>query len=355
MTKFSRRNLLKMLSAAPLAGGVGINLSACGGPSKDRINIYTWDTYTGENTVDDFEAATQSSVNLSYFANNDELFAKMRVGNPGFDLIVPSNDFVERLIAADLLEKLDHSKIPNLKNIAPEFMDVPYDPGRQYSVPYTWLITGLGYRKSKVDSVPDSWKWVFDSDRYKGRIGLLGEASELFELAIKYQGHSVNDTDPDVIESAADMLMRQKPNIAMFHDDNGQDALLAGDVDIVIEYNGDIAQVMQEDDDIDFVVPKEGSILASDGFCIPKGARNPDLAHQFINFILDAKNGAHIAETIQYPTPNEAALALMPNSYRDNKAIFPPQDVLSVSEYVRDPGMEVNRIFSEYLTRIRSA
>lgn len=355
MSKFNRRNIIKMLSGAPLGASLGVSLSACSPDSREKLNFYTWDTYIGENTIDDFEALTSARVNMSYFANNDELFAKMRMGNPGYDLIVPSNDLVERLREAELLDEIDHSKLPNLGNISPDFLDTSFDPGNKFSVPYTWGVTGVGYRKSRVDGVPDSWKWLYESDRYKGKIGLVGEASELFQLGMKYLGKPLNNTDRADIEHITEMLMAQKPNIAMFHDDNGQDALLAGDVDIVMEYNGDIAQIMEEDDDIGFVVPKEGSVVASDGFSIPKGAPNPDLAHAFINFVLDAENGAHIAETILYPTPNVEAMKLMPPSYSENPAVFPPSEVLSTCEYATDPGIEVNQIFDEAFSRIRSA
>jgi len=350
-----RRDFLKMLSTASLGAAIGISLEGCSSGGGNRLNFYTWDTYIGENTIGDFEAATNASVNLSYFANNDELFAKIRGGNPGYDLIVPSNDFVERMVEGDLLQPVDHAKLPNLPNIAPEFMDVSYDPGRRYSIPYTWLVTGLGYRQSAMQGVPDSWRWVLDSDRYAGRIGLLGEASELFAIGMLYLGKSASSADPQDIARLSEMLVKQKPNIALFHDDNGQDALLAGDIDLVIEYNGDIAQIMAEDDDIDFVVPREGGILASDCFAIPKGAPNPDLAHQFINFVLDAQNAKHILETIKYPTPNEAALALMPDSYTNNPVIFPEGEGMRKSQYMSNPGLEVNRIIAEELTRIRSS
>jgi spermidine/putrescine transport system substrate-binding protein len=151
------------------------------------------------------------------------------------------------------------------------------------------------------------------------------------------------------------MYIRQKPNIKIFHNDEGQDLLLAGDIDIVMEYNGDIAQVMQEDPDLDFVIPKEGSVLNSDCLCIPKGAPRPDNAHQFINFVLDAKNGAEIYNTIMYPTPNAAALALMPESYRRNPVIFPPPQAMARCEYATFEGLNRAHLYDETLTRIFAA
>jgi spermidine/putrescine transport system substrate-binding protein len=336
------------------AAAVGLTLTGCGekGPS---INFYNWDTYVGATTLAGFTAATGTSVNMSFFANNDELFAKLRGGNPGYDVIVPSNDFVERMVAADLLLPLDHARIPNLANIAPEFRDPPFDPKRRYSMPYTWLVTGIGYRKSKVSGVPDTWKWVFDSDRYKGRIGVLSEAGDLCRLALRYLGQPMDSRDPAAIAQVRDLLIRQKPNIAAFHDDNGQDLLLAGDVDLVVEYNGDIAQAMREDPDIGFVVPREGSQISSDNLCVPKGARDPERAMQFVNYLLDATAGAEIARTIRYPTPNAAAKALMPADYRDGPVIFPPADILARCAYASYTGEAMARLYEETLTRIRAA
>jgi spermidine/putrescine transport system substrate-binding protein len=151
------------------------------------------------------------------------------------------------------------------------------------------------------------------------------------------------------------MYIKQKPHIKIFHDDNGQDLLLSGEIDIVMEYNGDIAQVMAEDPDLDFVVPREGSIINSDCLCIPKGAPRPDNAHQFINFVLDARNGAEISSTIKYPTPNGAALALMPDDYRSNHAIFPPAAAMANCEYARFEGLKRAQLYDETLTRIFAA
>ncbi len=358
-----RRSLLAALGASGAAAvGLSFGLDGCSEKTRlgsngeaAKLNLYNWDTYIGKDTLKDFRAATGVDVNMSLFANNDEMFAKLRAGNPGFDVIVPTNEFVTRLRVADLLQPLDHAKIPNFRNLLPEFQSVVFDPGRRYSIPYTWLMLGIGYRKSKVDGVPDSWKWLFDSDRYKGRIGLFSEADDLVRLAAKYLGHSIRNVPESLLPVIEAMYIRQKKNVRMFHEDNGQDLLLSGDIDIVLEYNGDIAQVMQEDDDLAFVIPKEGTLINSDCLCIPRGAPRPDNAHRFINYLLDARVGADISNTIMYPTPNAAALALMPESYRNNTAIFPPRDRMAVSEYGDFEGVERTHMFDELLTRVKAA
>ena len=352
----SRRSILKGLGAAAIGISLVDKKSSAWAKEEPKLNFYNWDTYIGETTLPDFTKATGIDVNMSLFATNDELFAKLRAGNPGFDVIVPGSEFVERMIKANLLEPLDHAKIPNIKNIAPEFVkDAPFDPGRKYSLPYTWLVIGIGYRKSKVEETPDSWKWLFDSDTYKGRIAVMSDASELFRNCFKYLGQSINSDSPELIKKAEAMLAMQKPNIKSFHEDNGQDLLLSGEVDVVMEYNGDIAQVMIEDDDLNFVVPKEGAMKQSDTLAIPKGAPHPENATEFINFIFDPKVGAEISKTIKYPSPNAAAVALMPDSYKDNPVIFPPAEIMAKCEYPRYLGPEFTRLLDEAMTRLRAA
>lgn len=354
-SRLSRRSLLAAMGVA----GIGLTLEACGGASDsssgERLNFYTWDTYIGRDTLSDFREASGVRVSASYFSTNDELFARLRADNPGYDVIVPSNEFVARMREADMLLPLDMEKIPNFQNIAPEFQTADYDPAPRHCVPYTWLVTGIGYRKSRVNGVPDSWKWLYDSDLYKGRIALLSEAADLIRLGAKYLGKSLNGLTEDDIRRVEAMLIRQKPNIKAFHEDNGQDLLLAGDVDLVMEFNGDIAQIAAEDPDIGFVVPVEGSLLNADTLAIPRGAPRVDLAHQFINYLLDADAGRHIAETILYPTPNAAAKAKMPENYRNDPMIFPTGPGMDGSEWGKFEGAEQQRLFEEAVTRVRAA
>lgn len=327
------------------------------GSEGKKLAFYNWDTYIGETTLADFKAASGVEVNMTLFANNDELFAKFRAGNPGFDIIMPSNEYVARMVEAKLLAPLDHAKIPNKKNLLPEFQDADFDPGRKYSMPYTWLVLGIGYRKSAMKGgvVPNSWKYLYDSNEYKGRMSLLSESADVFRLGFKYLGKSVNDATPELIKQVEDMLIKQKANIKNFHDDNGQDLLMSKEIDIVLEYNGDIAQKETEDPDLAFVVPKEGSLLNSDCMCIPTGAPNPNNAHAFINFLLDGQNGANITKTILYPTPNAAAKALMDDTYKNNPTIFPPADVMANCEYAKYAGSAITQAFEAAMTRVRAA
>jgi spermidine/putrescine transport system substrate-binding protein len=351
---FCRRSFLAGLGAV-VAGMTLQRDGAWSAEEEKKLHFYNWDTYIGNSTLSDFEQATGIKVKLDLYADNDELFAKLKDHNPGYDLIVPSNDFVARMIKADMVVPLDHTLIPNKANIDPMFQDAAFDPGRAYSMPYMWGTIGIGYRKSALDRIPDSWKWLYDSDTYSRRIALLGDGATVIEMGLKYLGYSVNTTDPMRIKQVADMVIKQKPHIKTFAKDNGQDLLLSGEVDLVMEWNGDIRQVLVEDPDLGYTLPKEGGLLWQDCLCIPKGAPHPQNAHKLINFLLDTDVGAVIAEFIQYATPNAAAKAKTSDAYRHNPAIFPPPDVLKVSEVSRYLGEAHQRLINETWTRIQAA
>jgi spermidine/putrescine transport system substrate-binding protein len=355
----SRRSLLQQFGAAAIGISFSGSLSACGqGGGGRAVNVHNWDTYIGETTLDDFRGATGITANYTNFASNDELFAQLRAGNPGYDVIVPSNEYVTRMSQAQMLQRLDKSLIPNASNILPDFQDAAFDPGRVYSMPYTWLCIGIGYRKSRMPSpsfVPNSWRYLLDSSQFSQRIAVLGESADLLRLAAKYKGHSINGISAAVLSEVEQMLIRQKPHIKQFHSDNGQALLLSGEVDIVMEYNGDIAQAISEDDDLAWAFASEGSMQNQDCLCIPTGAPNLAEAHAFINYVLEGQPGAGIAEYIQYATPNGAARDLMPESYKSNPIVYPPPPEMAKLEYGAFEGDEVSRTYEEIFTRISAA
>jgi spermidine/putrescine transport system substrate-binding protein len=336
---------LSVAATAPLLGR-----SAFG--QGRQVNVYNWDTYIGETTLDDFTEATGISVRYDLYASNDELFAKLREGNPGYDVVFPTNEYVERMIAAEMLLALDHAKIPNAANVDPAFADPAFDPGLQHSMPYFWGTVGLGYRASEAD--PTAFVDLFEGDAYAGRIALLNSVDTIL-AALKYLGHSLNTKDPGEVAAAADTLIGLKPKIKAFAPDTGQDLLIAGEVDVCLEYNGDILQVMAEDDDLAYVVPTEGSLLWEDCMCIPRGGPNPDNAHAFINFILDAEVHGAIATEVQYPCPNAAALEFIPEEDRTNRALYPPREVLERCEVSIYKGEEVESMYADALTRVLAA
>ncbi|HSA81523.1 MAG TPA: spermidine/putrescine ABC transporter substrate-binding protein [Geminicoccaceae bacterium] len=342
----------RFLAGACTVAAVAPAFARLGFGQSPQVNVYNWDTYIGETTLEDFTDETGIAVRYDLYASNDELFAKLRGSNPGYDVIFPTNEYVERMIVADMLMPLDHAKIPNRANVDPAFADPAYDPGLRHSMPYFWGTVGLGYRASEVS--PGGLADLFEGDVYAGRIALLNSIDSI-RAALKYLGFPLNSKDPAELRAAADALIKLKPKIKAFAPDTGQDLLIAGEVDVCLEFNGDILQVMEEDDDLAYVVPEEGGQLWLDSLCIPKGGPNPDNAHSFINFILDAEVHGAIATYVRYACPNAAALEFIPEADRDDPALYPSRAVLERCEAPVYKGEQIESLYAEALTRVLAA
>ncbi|WP_051329042.1 ABC transporter substrate-binding protein [Geminicoccus roseus] len=351
MPYLSRRHLLgTTLSLASIAPFGRVAQAA----EEAQVNVYNWDTYIGTDTLAEFTEATGIDVRYDLFASADELFGKLREGNPGFDVIFPSNNIVERMAAADMLIAVDRTLIPNLENIAPAFANAPYNPGLKWGAPYFWGTQGLGYRQSMFPTKPTSWKDMTENEAMQGRFSLLSGVDTL-RMALKALGFSLDTRDPAQIAAAGDYLIRIKPGIKTFAPDTGQDLLLAGEVDICLEWSGDIQQVAAEDDDLAYVIPEEGSMLWSDNMVIPKGAPHPINAHAFINFILTPEVHGAIATEIGYASPNAAAMAFIPEAARNNRAIYPSEETLARCEYATYKGEAVETLYEQAMTRVLAA
>ena len=350
----TRRSFVK--GAAAMGVGMVLAPSMLWGAEEKQLNVYNWDTYIGENTIANFTKLSGIKVQYDLYANNEELFAKLKEGNPGFDLIFPADYMVETMAGLNMLVPLDHGKIPNIKNIDPDpnFSNPAYSPGMKYAIPYMWGTIGIGYRKSKFKTPPSSWKVLLDSDEFKGKIALLADQRACIGIALKYLGYKLNSTNPEEIAQARDLLIKQKPNIKSFAEDNGQDLLLSGECDVVMEWNGDIVQVMAEDNDIGYLVPKEGGVVWIDNMCIPVGAPHPENAHAFINYILDPKVNADIANFVHYGSPNAAARDYILPEDLKNTAIYPSASSISASEVIVDVGDKA-RLFDEAWVAIKAS
>jgi spermidine/putrescine transport system substrate-binding protein len=348
-SRFNRRRFLQGTGAAAVAVTFGGRLAHAEG----QLNVYNWDTYIGDTTLETFTASTGIEVQYDLYANLEEMFAKFQAGNPGYDVIFPSDYMIETMIAADMLEELDHDRIPNFKNIDPNFMNPSFDPGCKHNIPYFWGSVGIGYRKSKVKEA-SSWGVLLDSDEYAGRKALLADARFVMGVALLYLGYSANTTNPEEINAARDLLIKAKHTLKGFVPDSGQDMLISGDIDLVMEWNGDILKVMEEDADLTYVIPDEGTVIWVDGLCIPKGAPHPDNAYKFLNYIHDPKVMAEIANTIHYATTNMAAREFVDEADLNNPAIYAPDSVVAKSQALSDVG-DALTLYDEAWTAIQAS
>ncbi len=322
------------------------------------LNLYSWDSYLAENTLADFNAATGIDVKLDLFGSNDELFAKLKAGNPGYDVIIPSANWIQRMVKADMLQPIDHDKIPNIKNYDKAFMDEEFDPGRKFSLAYVWGTFGIGYRKSKIkNGAPDSWKVLLDSTDYDGRTSIQADQEYALGCALQYLGYSWNSTNAVELGKAKDLLISAKKHIKLFAKDNGDSLLASGDVDVCSDFSGDILGQINNDPakDLEYVLPKEGGNKWQDTMAIAKGAPHPENAHAYINYICDEKVNAGLMAAINYPTPNAAAKATMSDEYKNNPIIFPSADQLKKAEPSLYLGEDATAARGEIWTAVQAA
>ncbi len=321
--------------------------------SGDKVlNLYIWSNYIAPETLRKFESRYGAHVNVDLYDTNEAMLAKVQTGNVSYDLLCPSSYPIETLIHQNLLRPLDHSALPHLSNIDPRFLDNSYDPGNRYSVPYFWGTCGIAYDKKRVPR-PDSWAALWDP-KYRGRILMLDDPREGFGSALRWMGESVNATDPAVLRKAEALLLRQKPLVKTYNASNFEDVLLSRDVWLAQGWNGQFAKVMAVDPDLDYVIPKEGASYFIDSLVIPASAPHPELAHTFIDWVLEPAVAAEICRTMRYSTPNKAAIPLLPEGVRNNRAIFPPKDVVRRLELIHDLG-ETTVLYERLWTEVKTS
>jgi len=309
------------------------------GFAGQTLSVYNWTTYIADDTIPTFEAACGVRVIYDTYPSDDDMLARLRQGNPGYDVVVPSGQTVYLMRAEGLLQPLDHDLIPNLANLDPAFRGLDYDPDDRYTVAYQWGTMAIGYNVERVGFEITSWYDMFD---YDGPVSWIEDLRAMIGVALILLGYDPNTSDPAEIEAAKDFMIERGRNVVYINQDDGQELLLRGEVDIVVEYSGDIFQIMDECecDTFDYVIPEEGALFWADTLAIPVGAPNAALAHVFIDFILDAAVGADISNYTAYGTPNAAAIAagLIEPDFLDDPGIYPSAETMArLFEVVQDP------------------
>lgn len=299
-----------------------------------ELHLFAMSDYFPEAVIKGFEKKFNARVKYDNFANNEELLAKFQAGTKGYDVIVPSDYMVRALIEGKYLMELDKTKIPNIKNIGKDFVEAPYDQGAKFSVPYTWGTTGLVYNTKFVKEPITSWKQLFDP-KYKGKIALLDDMREALGAMLHMKGNSANTTSSDQLKDAQAELMKLKPNVRLFSSDPKQH-VLSGDIWIAQIYSGDAAQVSGQKPELKYVVPKEGSTVWIDTLAIPNSARDADLAHSFINYILEPETAKTTTTELGYSSPNTAIENLIDQA--DLKASHLRKLGLKTIEFLKDLG-----------------
>ncbi|MDQ1326892.1 MAG: transporter substrate-binding protein [Candidatus Poribacteria bacterium] len=351
MNKITRRNFLKIAVSTGALSFLGLQGISCSRKKKELF-VYNWAYYVSDKTIPTFEKEFKVKITYDNYSTNEEMQAKIQAGAVGYDLIFPSDYMVTTMSKQNLLEELNMKNIPNFKYIEERFKNLEFDPGNKYSIPYFWGTTGIGYNSDKVKDKVDSWSILWD-EKYKGRISMLDDIRGVFNPALKLLNYSINTTDPTKIEEAKQMLRKQKPLVKAYTADTYVDFLKSGDIWLAQGYSGDVFQALKVNKTIKFIIPKEGTDIWIDNMCIPKGAKNKEIAEKFVNYILRPEVIADISNFTWYANANSASLALIKPEIRDNPVIFPPKEVLDKCEFQKDL-KEVNKLYEKAYNNIKS-
>ena len=323
MKKFTALLLVLVLAAGLLSG--------CGSKDERVVYVYNWGEYMDESLNDEFTAKTGIKVVYDYFDTNEALYALLKGGSAEYDVIFPSDYMIERMINEDMLAKIDYEKLPNYANIDDKFKDLPYDPQGQYSVPYLWGILGIIYNTTMVDEPVDSWDILWD-EKYSGDILMIGNQRDAIAVALKRLGFSMNTTDETELLGAENELKKQKDLLQAYVMDQIFDKMQGNSAALCLYYSGDALAMMENNPDLSFAVPEEGSNYYMDSMCIPKNAKNMDEAHEYINFMLEAESGLRNSEEVYGSTPNKETFKLLDPDSQASEFMYPSDEVLAKSE-----------------------
>jgi spermidine/putrescine transport system substrate-binding protein len=341
-----KRSLLLLLSAALL-------LTSCG-EKKPELHLYTWDDYLNPDLIAKFEDEHNCRLVIDIFDSNEAMLAKLKAGASGYDVLVPSSYMVKILAREGMIVELDKSKLPNLQHVDPEYLtNLAFDKEMKWSVPYMLAPTGIAFVSDRVENLEPTWR-TFERTELKGRMTLLNDSREAIGSALKTLGFSLNTVDPTQVAQARDLVISWKKNLAKFESDQYDSGLASAEFFVSQAYAGDAFQAQEDNDKIDFVVPKEGTSVACDDLVISKTAPNPELAYAFVNFITEPANAAVNMEYIYYLAPNKAAYELVSKEFREIDALFLDAETMKKCEVIDDLG-ENNKLYNDAWDLVRAA
>jgi putrescine transport system substrate-binding protein len=335
------------------------------------LHVFNWSDYIAEDTVPNFEKQSGIKVTYDVFDSNDVLETRLLAGNSGFDLVVPSASFLERQIKAGVFQKIDKSQIPNLKNMDPDIMNRVglHDPNNEYSVPYLWGTTGIGYNEDKIkkilgDARPDSWNYLYDpklAAKFKDcGISLLDAPDEILKTVLAWLGRDPNSQKEEDLKAAEEKLMPIRPFVRKIHSSQYIDDLANGDLCIAVGWSGDILQARDRAEEagqgvkIKYAIPKEGTIVWFDMLAIPADAKHPKNAHAFINYLLEPQVAANNSNFVNYANGNAASLPMVSEEVKNDPGIYPTPEVKAKLfpslAYGEDFQRLMNRMWTKFQT-----
>lgn len=305
---------------------------------KPRLYIYNWADYMDPDIIREFEQTHGVRVILDTFDSNESMYAKLKAGATGYDVIFPTSYMAKLLYEEGLIRELDHERLPNLVHVDRNYLaNKAIDSAMRYSVPYMLGSTGVAYRSDHIEDVEESWA-VFTRADLKGRMTLLNDMRETLGAALLFLGYSANTTVEAEVIAAGEVVKNWRSQIAKFENEQYKPGIASAEFYLVHGYSGDILQVMEEVDNIGYFLPEEGFIIGCDDMVIPVDSPNPDLAYAFINFLHEPRVAARNTEYVYYLAPNASAYDLLSEEVRENPVVFMPPEKLLRGEVLRDLG-----------------
>jgi spermidine/putrescine transport system substrate-binding protein len=318
------------------------------GPIEKELHIYNWSDYIAPDTVPNFEKEFRVKVTYDTYESNEEMVAKLQAGASGYDIVVPSGYIVPVMVATKLIAPVNRKYLTNVSNLSPMFQGLPADPGNKYTVPWLWGTSGIAYRSDKVKTPVESWA-VFLDPQYAGKMTMMDDGREVIGSQLRYRGRSLNSTAPGELAQAKVDAIAAKQQLRAYISAAVKPQLISGDVWISQLWDGDTAQARTEQPNLRYVVPREGCTIWADSVCIPRRARHPRAAHEWMNYILRPEIAAALSRTTGYGTPNAAAMRLM-----KNPVPYPTPAEFERLEYQTDLGRD-SAAWDQIWTEIKSA
>lgn len=328
-------------------------LSGCGGKSSaDVLNIYNVGDYIDEELLDKFTKETGIKIIYETYDTNEIMYQKLKNGGNKYDLVFPSDYMIEKMKNEDMLSPIDFNNIPNIRNIDEKFLNPSYDINNEYSVPYFWGTFGILYNTTMVKEKVDSWDILWDK-KYKKNILMFDSVRDTMGISLMRLGYSLNTTNYEELEEAKEELLKQKPLVYAYVNDEGKDRLINDEVAMGIIYSGDAVTLMDENENLRYAIPKEGTNKWVDAMCIPKDAENKKEAEMFINFILDPKNAKQNIDYVGYSTPNKAAYDILDDETKENEVAYPKDSIIKNTEVFKDLGDYI-KVYDDLWLEIKS-
>jgi len=357
-----KNTIAKLLTAALCTGLIAGMTTGCGSASSasgesGQVIVYNWGEYIDPDTITMFEEETGIKVVYDEFETNEIMYPKVETGASEYDVICPSDYMISKMIENDLLSELNFDNMPNVKaNIGEQYWEQSkgFDPENKYSVPYCWGTVGILYNKTMVDEPVDSWSILWD-EKYADSILMQDSVRDAFAVALKDLGYSLNSTNIKELTEAKDLLVTQKPLVQAYVVDQVRDKMIGNEAAIGVIYSGEAIYTKRENPDLEYVVPKEGSNVWIDSWCIPKDAQHVENAEKFLNFLCRPDIALKNFEYITYSTPNDAARELIEDDdIRNSEIAFPDEETLARCETFTYLGDDADEVYNQLWREVKS-